>query len=243
MNTNSPSSGAARRRPRRRRPTDTARNDANGATSRRHQHAPVAHTSAAPSRDTIDAGTTDGNIDGSIVSDVDPAATFSELGVPAPIVDALAAQRRRRTVPDPDGDTARLARRTRRARPRQDRQRQDHRVRDPHGRARSPRPARRRDPSRPRALILVPTRELANQVAEALDPVGRGDGAAHHRRSSAASARARRSPLCGAASTSSSPAPAGSRTSSRRATAGSTASRSPCSTRPITWPTSASCPP
>ena len=46
----------------------------------------------------------------------------------------------------------------------------------------------------------------------------------------------------GTASTSSSPAPAASRTSCSRATSSSTGSRSPSSTRPTTWPTSASCP-
>jgi superfamily II DNA/RNA helicase len=78
---------------------------------------------------------------------------------------------------------------------------------------------RRRQPKRPRALILAPTRELATQIDEAL--------------------RSRPSRV---ASTSSSPARADSRTSSARVTSTSTPSRSPCSTRPTTWLTSASCP-
>ena len=55
-------------------------------------------------------------------------------------------------------------------------------------------------------------------------------------------ARTRRSRACATASTSSSPARAGSPTTCSPATPTSARSRSPCSTRPTTWPTSASCP-
>ena len=54
----------------------------------------------------------------------------------------------------------------------------------------------KRQPKRPRALVLVPTRELANQVAAVVDPLARALGMQHDRRSSAASARARRCRRC-----------------------------------------------
>src|SRR6478736_1745082 len=59
----------------------------------------------------------------------------------------------------------------------------------------------------PRGLVLVPTRELAQQVADVLVPLGRADS------STCSSGTPARFP----------------------------ASRSPCSTRPITWPTWVSC--
>ena len=67
-------------------------------------------------------------------------------------------------------------------------------------------------PGSPRALILAPTRELVGQIEQALKPLATAAGLTTHDRSSAASARTRRSTACGAASTSCSPAPAGSRT-------------------------------
>ena len=97
-----------------------------------------------------------------------------------------------------------------------------------------------RPPARPRAAARPASspRRCTRRIA----PLADGDGPDAPRPSSAASARAVRSPRCATASTSSSPAPAASRTSSASATCASTTSRSPCSTRPTTWPTSASCP-
>ena len=73
-------------------------------------------------------------------------------------------------------------------------------------------------------------------------PAGRGPRAAHHHHLRRRRASARRPTSSARASTCSSPARAASRTSSARASPASTTSRSPCSTRPTTWPTSASCP-
>src|SRR4051812_49268962 len=78
----------------------------------------------------------------------------------------------------------------------------------------------KRQPRRPRSLILVPTRELANQVAAVVDPPARAPGmktttifgGGRPKPQGAASASTRRCRRWPAASTSSSPAPAGSRT-------------------------------
>ena len=99
---------------------------------------------------------------------------------------------------------------------------------------------RDRKPGRPRALILAPTRELAIQIDAAIAPLAKPLGL----RTTTVFGGVGQNPQvhapCATASTSSSPAPAASRTSSARATATSTGSRSPCSTRPTTWPTSGS---
>ena len=93
---------------------------------------------------------------------------FSELGVPARIVRSL-AERDIHTPFDPGARASRRARRTRHPREGADRLGQDDRVRDPAGRA------GRRPRQRPAAVVLVPTRELASQVAgeiEAIAPDG-----------------------------------------------------------------------
>ena len=54
---------------------------------------------------------------------------FVALGVPAPLIAVLARARGHVRLPDPIGNTSRLAQGPRRSRPRQDRQRQDHRLR------------------------------------------------------------------------------------------------------------------
>jgi hypothetical protein len=69
----------------------------------------------------------------------------------------------------------------------------------------------KRQPRRPRALVLVPTRELANQVFAVVDPLARAL-ACQPPRSSVASGRTRRSRRWPRAWTSSSPVPGGSRT-------------------------------
>ena len=57
--------------------------------------------------------------------------TFDALGVPAPLVEVLTAQRHHRAVPDPGRDAARQPRRPRRPRPRPHRLGQDPRLRLP----------------------------------------------------------------------------------------------------------------
>ena len=86
---------------------------------------------------------------------------------------------------------------------------------------------RRRAPHTPRALVLVPTRELAIQVAETVTPL-------------AAALELRTMTIFGGVGQN---PRADSRTSSARATCAWATSRSPSSTRPTTWPTSASSPP
>jgi superfamily II DNA/RNA helicase len=78
----------------------------------------------------------------------------------------------------------------------------------------------------PRGLVLVPTRELAQQVDDALAPFAKALGL----------------PSCSGASTWSSPRPGGSPTTPTSARATSHRSPSRCSTRPTACPTWASCP-
>ena len=153
MNTSTSPSGASRRNGRRRgpRPADSAerRPSTSGASAHSHQAAVDLSPSTAPVVDAVD---------------------FSALAVPAAIVDSLT--RAGVTVPFPIQSATlpdSLA------------------GRDVLGRGKTgsgktiafaiPTVARlaasggRRDAKRPRALILVPTRELANQVAEALTPI------------------------------------------------------------------------
>ena len=74
--------------------------------------------------------------------------------------------------------------------------------------------SRRRQRRRPTALVLAPTRELAEQIATELRPLARTAPPRGRRRSTAASATARSARRSTAAPRSSSPAPAASRTSS-----------------------------
>ena len=69
------------------------------------------------------------------------------------------------------------------------------------------------EPGHPRALVLVPTRELANQVTDCAAPARRRRATARSRPSTAACRWTRRSPRCGRASTSSSARPGASSTS------------------------------
>ena len=94
---------------------------------------------------------------------------------------------------------------------------------------------------RPRALILAPTRELVAQIDAALAPLATAMNLRAVTVFGGVGANPR-SKSCARASTSSSPAPAGWRITCVPATLICRRSRSPCSTRPTTWPTSASCP-
>jgi superfamily II DNA/RNA helicase len=161
MPTTSPSAGASRRNPRRRRPSAGAGNGVSAGTGARQPH----QSSAAP------AGAVSSDIDLSpTTAPVADAADFNELNVPQPIVDALSRDGidapfpiQTATLPDS------LA------------------GRDVLGRGKTgsgktiafaiPTVVRlansgtKRETKKPRALILVPTRELANQVAEVLVPI------------------------------------------------------------------------
>ncbi len=154
MSTTTPSSGAARRNPRRRGPRD------NESGAPRRPSTPGA--AAQPAQHAVDLSPS--------TQPVIEAADFAVLNVPAPIVAALA--RDGVTAPFPI-QTATLP--------------DSLAGRDVLGRGKTgsgktiafaiPTVARlsssggRRETKRPRALILVPTRELANQVAETLAPI------------------------------------------------------------------------
>ena len=99
-----------------------------------------------------------------------------------------------------------------------------------------------RSPSAPRALILAPTRELAGQIDAALQPLAAAAGLTSRtvfggvgQNPQVAALRARRRHRRRLPRPARGPHPAG-------ALLAATRSRSPCSTRPTTWPTSASCP-
>lgn len=146
--TQAPSNSGAPRRGRRRRPVGNA----------------PTRPSAAPSSTAVEIDLTTGT------DPIVEAASFHELGVPGPVVDALAATGitapfpiQSATIPDAiagrdllgrgktgSGKTVAFA------------------VPTVVTLARS---GRRRQPKRPRALVLVPTRELANQVAETIAPL------------------------------------------------------------------------
>ena len=165
---------------------------------------------------------------------------FAELGLPEPRRCGRSPRARlHRAVPDPGRDPARRARRARPARPRPDRLGQDARLR-----ARDAGPARRRPVAAPppRGLVLVPTRELAQQVVDALMPYAKAlgltvtvGGRRHVVQPAGRRAAARRRPAGRHAR-------AGSPTTSTSAPATCPRSRSPRSTRPTGWPTWASCP-
>ena len=87
--------------------------------------------------------------------------SFADLGVPATSSRSLARRRHHRAVPHPGRHHPRRPRRPRRLRQGPDRLGQDHRLRHPLLAIASARPS----PRRPRGLVLVPTRELAAQVA------------------------------------------------------------------------------
>ena len=162
MTTTSPSAGASRRNPRRRRPSGPAgAGNGTGARQSQPQHSAAA-AAAAPTDIHIDLSPT--------TAPVAEVADFIELRVPAPIVDALSrggidAPFPIQTATLPDS----LA------------------GRDVLGRGKTgsgktiafaiPTVVRlaqsgtKRETKKPRALILVPTRELANQVAETLTPI------------------------------------------------------------------------
>jgi superfamily II DNA/RNA helicase len=167
MNTTTPSSGASRRNPRRRRPSGAP--SAGSSTSqnggRNHdfsQNARAQINSAQSNSAAVDLSPT--------VAPVIDAADFAELNVPAPIVTALAHTGV--TAPFPI-QTATLP--------------DSLAGRDVLGRGKTgsgktiafaiPTVVRlansgaKRETKKPRALILVPTRELANQVAETLAPI------------------------------------------------------------------------
>ncbi len=96
--------------------------------------------------------------------------TFTDLGVPAPLIAVLAEQGKNEPFPIQADTPARHPRRARRARPRQDRLRQDPRVLAAARRApgREERPPPRTQAPRARA---APTRELANQIDEVIKPL------------------------------------------------------------------------
>ena len=136
---------------------------------------------------------------------------FVALGVPAPLIAVLAARDvtsafpiQSATLPDSlPVATCSAAARPAAARPSPSRCRSSRASRQA---------ARHRQSGKPRALILVPTRELANQVVDIVEPARRRPCRCASPPSTAASARARRSPHCARVSTSSSPARAGSKT-------------------------------
>ena len=155
MNTTTPSSGASRRNPRRRRPSGTSAGTANNA----------GHNGGTQTVSAMDAA--------DLVPSTAPvaaAADFTELHVPAPIVASLS--RDGILIPFPI-QTATLP--------------DSLAGRDVLGRGKTgsgktiafaiPTVVRlansgaKRETKKPRALILVPTRELANQVAETLTPI------------------------------------------------------------------------
>ncbi len=132
-----------------------------------------------------------------------PATTFEQLGVAPELVAVLHSQGITDTVPGPGPDHSRRHRRPRRLRQGQDRVGQDPGLRPPpaHADRRGGHPGRARA-----ALVLVPTRELAEQVADVLEPLARGRRRhAASSSSTAAPTSSARSRSCGKGSTSSSP--------------------------------------
>ena len=169
--------------------------------------------------------------------------TFGTLGVPAPLVAVLAATARRRPsrsrstpcpTPSP-GATCSAAARPAPARPSRSRSRWSRA-------SAASSPAASRRAGRPLGLVLAPTRELATQIAAVLEPLAAAyglkittifGGVSQNRQVAALSAGVDIVVACpGRLEDLMKPA-------ARHA---STRSRSPCSTRPTTWPTSASCP-
>ena len=166
MNTTTPSSGASRRNPRRRRPAGSPTNGTTSGANGNQNNRRNDSAAAAPSA----VGTVDGVDLSPSTAPVADAADFAELHVPAPIVAALTSEGI--TAPFPI-QTATLP--------------DSLAGRDVLGRGKTgsgktiafaiPTVVRlaesgaKRETKKPRALILVPTRELANQVAETLGPI------------------------------------------------------------------------
>ncbi|MCU1388400.1 MAG: box helicase domain protein [Ilumatobacteraceae bacterium] len=162
MNTTTPSSGAPRRNPRRRRPAGAPTNGNTSGINGSQNHRQHDSAAARSTPDAIDLSPS--------VAPVVDAADFAELNVPAPIIAALT--RDGITAPFPI-QTATLP--------------DSLAGRDVLGRGKTgsgktiafaiPTVVRlansgaKRETKKPRALILVPTRELANQVAETLTPI------------------------------------------------------------------------
>ena len=104
------------------------------------------------------------------------APTFASLGVDPALVKALADAGHHHRLPHPGHDGRRRPRRARRLRQGEDRLGQDPRLRHPaapahHGLARSTRARAARG-----RLVLVPTRELAVQVYDVLEPLAKEAG-------------------------------------------------------------------
>ena len=166
----------------------------------------------------------------------DGAVGFADLGLADELVAALDRPRLRGADADPArGDPAAARRaatcsaRRRRAPARRPRSR----CRCCSGSAAAPTVGRA-----PAALVLVPTRELAMQVAEAMHRYGRDARRARAADLRRPADRAASSARSSAASTSSSPRRAARSTTSAAGRSSSTASRSSCSTRPTrcsTW--------
>ena len=101
---------------------------------------------------------------------------------------------------------------------------------------------RRAAPKSPRALILAPTRELVGQIEQALAPLAKAAGLTTQTVFGGVGQNPQVQGLRRGADIVLA-CPGRLEDLISRATARSARSRSPCSTRPTTWPTSASCPP
>ena len=165
-------------------------------------------------------------------------ADFAGLRLPPPLLTGLAAARHHQAVRDPGQDAARRPRRPRHARPGRDRLRQDAGLR--HAAAR---PARRRStyappPARPGAGADPRAgRAGARRPRAARPPIDVRVSPSSAARRSAGRSRAMERGVDLLVAT-----PGRLSTCSTAMRSSSTTSRSPCSTRPTTWPTSASCP-
>ena len=167
MNSPAPSSGTSRRSGNRR-PSRQGAQQGNQGHNPAPRHAQLSRQAAAAPRATEPASSFD--LEAASTSAVVHAADFAVLGVPAPMIEVLA--RTGVTAPFPI-QSATLP--------------DSMAGRDLLGRGKTGsgktiafaiptvtaliKSAKRRQPQKPRALILVPTRELANQVAETITPL------------------------------------------------------------------------